>query len=382
MSGGTFTLLATDAETSARRGTLHLAHGPVQTPVFMPVGTQATVKTLHPAELRALGAEIILSNTYHLDLRPGADVISRFGGLHPFMAWDRCLLTDSGGFQVWSLAKLRRIHEQGVTFKNHLDGAEATLTPERSMEIQAVLGSDIAMAFDECPPWPCERAYAEESTARTTRWATRCRAWTGTNRPQASTQAGPQHHFGIVQGSVWQDLRERSAHDLVQLDFDGYAIGGVSVGEPEAEMFRAVDHAVPHLPAHKPRYAMGLGTPPQMLEMIARGVDMFDCVHPTRAARHGQAFTPEGTLNLRNARFEHDPQPLYPETCPHVLPFSRAYLRHLLKAGELLALRLLTLNNLHFLLTLMAESRTAIAEGRFGEFKTAFIARYTAGTAG
>ncbi len=373
-----FSVLHRDPGCAARRGRLVLPHGVVETPQFMPVGTQGTVKTLHPAELEQLGASIVLGNTYHLFLRPGAEVIARFGGLHDFMAWPRPLLTDSGGFQVWSLARLRRISEEGVRFQNHLNGSPMFLSPERSLEIQAGLGSDIAMAFDECPPWPCERRYAEESTALTSRWAARCREWIDRHQPMASHGRGRQLHFGIVQGSVFADLRERSARELVALGFDGYAIGGVSVGEPEAEMLRAVGHSTPFLPEDKPRYAMGLGTPPQILEMVARGVDLFDCVHPTRAARHGQAFTPDGPLNLRNARFEHDTAPLHPETAPAVLPFSRAYLRHLVKAGEILALRLLTLNNLHFYLDLMRQARAAIAQGRFPEFKDEAIARYRA----
>lgn len=278
-----FTLQATDG--SARAGTLTLPHGEVKTPVFMPVGTQGSVKTLHPAELEELGAQIILGNTYHLWLRPGHELIQKMGGLHDFTTWQKPMLTDSGGFQVWSLAKTRKITEEGVRFQSHLDGSTMMLTPELSMEIQAALGSDIAMLFDECPPYPCDEKYAEKSLALTTRWAKRCKDWITAENPQ--TAGKPQHHFGIVQGSIYANLRERSARELVELDFDGYAIGGVSVGEPEEEMFRAIDNAVPFLPADKPRYAMGLGTPPQILEMIGRGIDMFDCVMPTRIARHG-----------------------------------------------------------------------------------------------
>lgn len=373
-----FSLLQTDATTRARRGRLTLPHGEVETPVFMPVGTQGTVKTLHPDDLRGLGAQIILGNTYHLFLRPGIDVLRSQGGLHSFSTWDRCLLTDSGGFQVWSLAKLRKISEEGVHFQNHLNGAPMFLSPETSMEIQGVLGSDIAMVFDECPPYPCDRAYAEKSTDLTTRWAQRCRQWIDTHQPQAGGGLGRQHHFAIVQGSTFADLRERSARALVDLGFDGFAVGGVSVGEPEEEMLRAIEHAVPFLPEDKPRYAMGLGTPPQILHMVARGVDMFDCVHPTRAARHGLAFTADGPVNIKNARFEHDPSPLHPDTDPGVLPFSRAYLRHLFKAGEILALRLLSRHNLHYYLGLMAQARKAIEEQRFGEFMSTTIARYEA----
>jgi queuine tRNA-ribosyltransferase len=370
-----FQVLARDPSCQARRGRMELAHGTVETPIFMPVGTQGTVKTLHPDELELLGAQIILGNTYHLWLRPGPEVIKELGGLHKFATWDRPMLTDSGGFQVWSLAKLRKITEEGVRFQNHLDGSRMMLTPELSMEIQAALGSDIAMLFDECPPYPCERKYAETSLGLTTRWAKRCKDWIETNRPASGT--GIQRHFGIVQGSIWADLREKSARELVELDFDGYAIGGVSVGEPEEEMMRAVEHSVPFLPETKPRYAMGLGTPPQILEMIGRGVDMFDCVMPTRVARHGQAFTLDGPIHIKNLAFERDPRPLCESAHPHVARFSRAYIRHLFRAGEILALRLLSFHNLHFFLRLAANAREAISEGKFLEFKESFIRRYT-----
>jgi queuine tRNA-ribosyltransferase len=287
------------------------------------------------------------------------------------MAWDRPILTDSGGFQVFSLAKLRKITEEGVRFQNHLDGSPAFLSPERSMEIQARLGSDIVMAFDECPPWPCERERAAQSLALTLRWARRCRKWWDTapfERPLL---------FGIVQGSAYDDLRRESAEALVQIDFDGYAIGGVSVGEPEPEMMRAVDAAEPWLPSDKPRYAMGLGTPPQMLEMVARGVDMFDCVLPTRLARNGTAFTRAGTLNLKNAPFARDERPIEEGcACPCCTQFTRAYLRHLIKAGEILGMRLITLHNLHFYLDLLRSARAAIIAGTFPHFRTHFVARY------
>jgi queuine tRNA-ribosyltransferase len=370
-----FQVLSRDPSSLARRGRMELAHGTVETPIFMPVGTQGSVKTLHPEEVELLGAQIILGNTYHLWLRPGHEVIRELGGLHDFTTWQRPMLTDSGGFQVWSLAKLRKITEEGVRFQNHLDGSKMMLTPELSMEIQAALGSDIAMLFDECPPYPCERAYAEKSLALTTRWAKRCKDWIETNRPTSGS--GIQRHFGIVQGSVWADLRERSARELVDLGFDGYAIGGVSVGEPELEMMRAVEHSVPFLPEDKPRYAMGLGTPPQILEMIARGVDMFDCVMPTRVARHGQAFTLDGPIHIKNLIFERDQRPLCESAHPHVARFSRAYIRHLFRAGEILALRLLSFHNLHFFLRLTAQAREAISEGNFLEFKESFIRRYT-----
>lgn len=378
-----FELLATDPETRARRGRLTTAHGVIETPVFMPVGTQGSVKTLHPDELRLLDTEIILGNTYHLWLRPGEQIIHELGGLHGFTTWDRPILTDSGGFQVWSLAKIRKITEEGVRFQNHLDGSAMLLSPEKSMEIQATLGSDIAMLFDECPPYPCERDYAENSTALTTRWAERCKTWHQANAadflPQGNRHLPASRRqllFGIVQGSTFADLREQSARDLAALGFDGYAIGGVSVGEPEEEMFRAIDNAEPFLPADKPRYAMGLGTPPQMLEMIGRGIDMFDCVHPTRSARHGLAFTPDGPIHIKNAAFERDPAPLTENCHPHLASFSRAYLRHLFKAGEMLALRLLSFHNLDFYLRLMRGARNAIESGTFSHFKAAFCERY------
>lgn len=365
-----FELLQTDTATLARRGRLTTAHGVVETPTFMPVGTQGTVKTVHPAELEALGADIILGNTYHLFLRPGPEVIRRLGGLHAFSNWHRPILTDSGGFQVYSLAKLRRITDEGVHFQSHLDGASLFIGPEESMEIQAALGSDIAMLFDECPPWPCERSEAERSLDRTLLWARRCREWIGRSAPPG------QLHFGIVQGSVHADLREKCARALVDLDLPGYAVGGVSVGEPEDEMLRAVENSVPHLPAAKPRYAMGLGTPPQLLEMVARGVDLFDCVMPTRLARHGTALTADGPVNLKNARFREDPSPIDGRTAPLCQGFSRAYLHHLLKAGEMLGLRLISLHNLFFYLDLMARARAAIEGGEFDAFRNETIARY------
>ncbi len=369
-----FSLLSTDPASSARLGRLVLAHGTVDTPIFMPVGTQGSVKTLHPAELDLLGAQIILGNTYHLWLRPGHELIREMGGLHGFTTWQKPMLTDSGGFQVWSLAKLRKITEEGVHFQNHLDGMRMLLTPELSMEIQAALGSDIAMLFDECPPYPCEVAYAAKSLALTTRWARRCKDWVSSNEPRSGD--GRQRHFGIVQGSVFAELREQSARELVDLDFDGYAVGGVSVGEPEPEMFRAIENAVPFLPQDKPRYAMGLGSPPQILEMIARGVDMFDCVMPTRVARHGVAFTLDGPLHIKNLIYAKDPRPLCESSHPHVAGFSRSYIRHLFRAGEILALRLLSFHNLHFYLRLVAGAREAIAIGAFSDYKDSFIRRY------
>jgi queuine tRNA-ribosyltransferase len=361
---------------SARAGTLTLPHGKVHTPIFMPVGTQGSVKTLHPTELEELGAQIILGNTYHLWLRPGDELIREMGGLHDFTTWQKPILTDSGGFQVWSLAKMRKITEEGVRFQSHLDGSKMMLSPEKSMEIQAALGSDIAMLFDECPPYPCDEKYAATSLALTTRWAKRCKQWITENQPL--TTGLPQNHFGIVQGSIYADLREQSARELVELDFDGYAVGGVSVGEPEVEMFRAIDNAVPFLPANKPRYAMGLGTPPQILEMISRGVDMFDCVMPTRMARHGVAFTLDGPIHIKNLVHAKDPRPICESSHPHVSRFSRSYIRHLFRAGEMLALRLLSFHNLHFYLSLTRHAREAIANGTFQTYKNTFIQRYNA----
>src|SRR6266498_577961 len=319
-----FERLAIDRHSNARRGRLTTAHGQIETPAFMPVGTQGSVKGVSPRELRELNAQIVLGNTYHLFVRPGLAVIKHFGGLHNFMNWDGPILTDSGGYQIFSLAKLRKITEEGVEFQNHLDGAQAFISPEIAMEIQMLLGSDIAMALDECVPYPCEYDYAAQSADMTARWAKRCKAVASavlSGESSASLPGAPdalrtahsiarQLLFGIVQGGTFEDLRKKSAQQIVELDFDGYAIGGVSVGEPEEEMMRAVESAEPFLPADRPRYAMGLGTPPQMLEMVARGMDMFDCVLPTRLARNGTAFTAAGTLNLKNAEFALDTRPI------------------------------------------------------------------------
>ena len=383
-----FQIHHTCPDTSARTGTLTTAHGDIPTPIFMPVGTQGMVKTLSPDELvDIVDAKIILGNTYHLYLRPGLDVIRQMGGLHQFTTWDKPILTDSGGFQVWSLAKLRKITEKGVEFANHLDGAKTMLTPELSMEIQATLGSDIAMLFDECPPYPCEEKYASDSLSRTSRWAQRCKDWHVSNAHkhvpwQLDTENSKlkthQHQliFGIVQGSTFAELREQSAKELVEIGFDGYAIGGISVGEPEHEMIRAIENAVPFLPSDKPRYAMGLGTPPQMLEMIARGVDMFDCVMPTRVARHGLAYTEDGPIHIKNKEFEFDARPLDENTHPYLQKYSRSFIRHLFRSREMLSLRLLSLHNLHFYLRLMRQARETIADGTFDTFKNNFIQRY------
>jgi queuine tRNA-ribosyltransferase len=338
----------------------------------MPVGTQGTVKAVSPAELHELGAQVILGNTYHLHVRPGEKVIARQGGLHKFMGWPHPILTDSGGFQVFSLARLRKITEEGVHFQNHLDGAPTLLGPERSMEIQRDLDSDIVMAFDECPPHPCTYEDASRSLELTLRWAARSKTWWTRQEMEDRPLV-----FGIVQGSSYPALRERSVSGLVDIGFDGYAIGGVSVGEPEAEMMRAVESAEVLLPADQARYAMGLGTPPQMIEMIARGVDMFDCVLPTRVARNGTAFTRRRCLSLKNAAFAEDPGAIEEGCqCYACRNFSRSYIRHLIKAEEILGLRLVTLHNLHFYLNLLRAARSSILEGRFAEFRREFVSNY------
>ncbi len=368
---GAFEILARDPQTPARLGRLHTAHGIVETPIFMPVGTQATVKCMTPDELRELKAQIILSNTYHLVIRPGTDLIAKAGGLHKFMNWDGPILTDSGGYQVFSLAKLRKISKDGVEFQSHVDGATLFLGPRESMAAQAALGSDIVMAFDECPHWPCDREYACSSLELTLQWAARCRE---------QQLSDGQLLFGIVQGSVFPDLRERSARELVALGFDGYAIGGVSVGEPPAEMVRQVEMTVPFLPQDRPRYLMGVGTPPQILEMIARGVDMFDCVLPTRVARNGTIFTARGTYAIKNAQYREDFGPLEEGCeCYACRNFTRAYIRHLFRTSEILGLRLMTWHNLHLYLGTLRRAREAIAAGSFEEFQREFTATYTEG---
>jgi queuine tRNA-ribosyltransferase len=370
---GHYEVLSVDPASGARRGRLRTRRGVIETPVFMPVGTQGTVKAVSPRELRELRAQIILGNTYHLFVRPGLEVIRKLGGLHNFMAWDGPILTDSGGFQVFSLAKLRKITPEGVHFQNHLDGTPCFIGPETSMEIQHTLGSDIVMAFDECPPHPCTHGEAARSLELTLGWERRCLDWWAARRDE-----GPRPLlFGIVQGSSHADLREKSARALVAMGWDGYAVGGVSVGEPEPEMMAAVEYAVPHLPADRPRYAMGLGTPPQLVELVARGIDMFDCVLPTRVARNGTAFTASGSLNLKNACFTLDDGPIEKGCGCHACAyFSRAYIRHLVKAEEILGLRLITLHNLHFYLELMAKVRLALEEGTFGDFRREFVRGY------
>lgn len=357
----TFSLLARSGR--ARAGLLRLDHGEVATPIFMPVGTQGTVKAVTPDELHGLGAEIILGNTYHLWQRPGVEVVAQLGGLHSFIRWDRPILTDSGGFQVFSLRTISRISEEGVDFRSHVDGALLHLTPEVSMEVQARLGSDIAMAFDHCPPADAPRELIVEAMERTTRWAARSLV--------APRYAAPgQRRFGIVQGGTHLDLRRRHIEEICALGFDGYALGGLAVGETPDETWRVMHEVADELPADRPRYVMGIGTPRDLLEAIAAGVDMFDCVMPTRNARNGQLFTAEGKLTIANARYKNDPLPPDVECgCPTCRGgFSRAYLRHLFQAGEILYSRLATLHNLHFYLALVRSARAAILEDRFDAF--------------
>ena len=353
-----FELLKTDTTTKARLGKLTTAHGVVDTPVYMPVGTQASVKAMDPRELLECGTQIILGNTYHLNIRPGLEVITAAGGLHKFMNWQLPILTDSGGFQVFSLAKIRKVKEHGVEFRSHLDGSLLFIGPKESMEIQRVLGSDIAMVFDECPPHDAPAKEQRLAVERTIRWARECRT---------QPRADGQKVFGIVQGGNNPALREQCAKALVEMDFDGYAIGGVSVGEPEPEMLQAIEFSVPHLPENKSRYAMGLGTPAQMLELIARGVDMFDCVLPTRVARNGTAYTRRGALGIKGGSYKMDFRPIEEDcdcfACKH---FTRAYLRHLLKANEILGLRMLSVHNTHMYLKVMADARAHLAAGTFG----------------
>lgn len=365
----TYELIKTCKQTGARLGRLHTPHGTVDTPVFMPVGTLATVKAMSPEELAEMGAHIILSNTYHLLLRPGHDVVKQGGGLHRFMNWGRTILTDSGGFQVFSLSAIRAITEEGVAFRSHISGEPLFLSPEKSIEVQNALGADIIMAFDECPPYPADKSYVEDSLERTTRWAERCL--------KAHTRPDEQALFGIVQGGMYKDLRERSARDLISLGFPGYAVGGLSVGEPKAMMYEALEWTTPLLPAGKPRYLMGVGSPDALIEGVIRGIDMFDCVLPTRIARNGTTMTSEGRLVVRNAKFARDFRPLDPAcdcyTCRH---YTRAYIRHLIKSGEILGIRLTTYHNLYFLLRLMENVRKAIQDDCLQDFRDEFFAQY------
>ena len=363
-----YSLLTKDPLSSARLGIFSTMHGTVKTPVFMPVGTQATVKTLSPGDLTDVGAEIILANTYHLFLRPGQDLIHELGGIQRFMAWDKPVLTDSGGFQVFSLAELRRITEEGVIFQSHIDGgAKHFITPEYAVEIQEALGADIIMAFDECIPYPATKDYALESLERTIRWAKRCQ--------MAKRETG-QALFGIVQGGMYPDLRKQCADALVNIEFDGYALGGLSVGETKPMMYEMIESSVPCLPENKPRYLMGVGTPEDLVEGVDRGIDMFDCVMPTRNARNGTFFTSTGKVVIRNAQYEHDKEPIDSEcSCYTCRNFTRAYLRHLFNAGEVLALRLGTIHNLFFYLELMRNIRKSIEDGAYRDFKRQFLAK-------
>jgi len=363
-----FELLRTDAQTKARLGRLTTRHGVVDTPVFMSVGTQGSVKALDPRELHEMDTQIILGNTYHLNLRPGMDIIRAAGGLHQFINWHKPILTDSGGFQVFSLARIRKVKTHGVEFRSHLDGSPLFLGPKEAMEIQRTLGSDIAMVFDECPPHDAPAKEQRLAVERTIRWAKECR-----EQPRADGQL----IFGICQGGSNPELREQCAKAIVALDFDGYAIGGVSVGEPEPEMMKAVELAEPHLPAHKARYAMGLGTPAQMVELVARGVDMFDCVLPTRVARNGTAFTRRGQFGLKGGAYKADFRPIEEGcACFACRNFTRAYLRHLLNVNEILGLRMVSLHNTHLYVKLMADVRAALAAGTFAEFYREFIANF------
>ena len=367
-----YELLATDG--AARRGRVHARHGSIETPTFMPVGTYGTVKAMTPEELESIGADIILGNTFHLMLRPGPEVVAAHGGLHGFMHWRRPILTDSGGFQVFSLEKLRKITEEGVRFKSPVDGSDVRLTPEDSMDVQRALGSDIAMAFDDCTPFPATHEQAEASMQRSMRWAARSHA--RYYRTDEAGRSAPGDLFGIVQGGMYLDLRRESLAALSALDFPGLAIGGLAVGEPEPERLKVLEEIVPLLPVDKPRYLMGVGRPEDIVQAVLRGVDMFDCVMPTRHARNGHLFTSEGIVNIRNARHQGDTGPLDPKcSCYTCQNYSRAYLRHLDKCNEILGSRLNTLHNLHFYLSLMKDLRAAIEQGRLAGFAGDFLAR-------
>lgn len=365
----TFEVIKVDSKTKARAGVLHTPHGDIETPVFMPVGTQGTIKAVKPDAVKDMGAGIILGNTYHLYLRPGHKLVEAAGGLHKFMNWDRAILTDSGGFQVFSLGKLRKISEDGVRFRSHIDGSEHFISPEKSMEIQNSLGSDIIMAFDECVSYPADKKYVQESVGLTARWLKRCKEYHKNTEKQSL--------FGIMQGGCYKDLRYESAMQIVELDLPGYAIGGLSVGEPKDVMLEVLDYCVDFLPADKPRYLMGVGTPDYLLESAERGVDMCDCVIPTRLARHGMAMTSQGKLNIKNAKFEKDFTPLDPScTCPTCRNYTRSYLRHLYKANEILSATLISEHNIFFLLNLMRQAREAILNDEFSDFKRRLYSDY------
>ena len=364
-----FELIKEDKYTKARLGRFHTPHGTVETPVFMPVGTRATVKAMTPEEVKDLGAQIILSNTYHLYLRPGHELIRDAGGLHEFMNWHGPILTDSGGFQVFSLGDLRKITEEGVEFRSHIDGSKHFIGPEKSMEIQNALGSDIMMCFDECTPYPATYEYVKQSMERTTRWAKRCKDYHKNTDKQAL--------FGIVQGGMHKDLREKSANDLIAMDFPGYAIGGLSVGEPMEMMCDMLDFTTPLLPKDKPRYNMGIGTPDYLFESVLRGIDMADCVLPTRIARNGTLLTSQGRLVIRNAKYKEDFSPLDSECdCYACTNYSRAYVRHLFNVDEILGARLATIHNLYFLIKLMENIREAIKDDRLLEYRDEFYRKY------
>lgn len=369
MDAVTFKLKKTSNTGNARRGTVTTPHGSFETPVFMPVGTAGTVKSMKPEDVSDLGADIILSNTYHLYLRPGAEVIKEAGGLHKFMNWDKSILTDSGGFQVFSLGDIRKITEEGVEFRSHLDGSKHMLTPEKSMEVQNDLGSDIIMAFDECAPYPAEKDYVKKSMEMTTRWLKRCK--------EAHKNTEKQSLFGIMQGGMHGDLRKESAKQIVDLDLPGYAIGGLSVGEPKGMMYEVLDKSVDSLPKDKPRYLMGVGSPDCLFEGVDRGVDMFDCVLPTRIARNGTAMTSSGSINIKNAQYEKDFDTLDPECdCYTCRNYSKAYLRHLYKSNEILSSVLLTTHNIRFLIKTMEDIRESIDNDTFKEHKKNFFSKY------
>lgn len=356
-------------ESGARLGRLHTPHGVIDTPVFMPVGTQATVKAMTPEELKSIGAQIILSNTYHLYLRPGEKLVEKAGGLHGFMNWDRAILTDSGGFQVFSLSDLRDITEEGVTFKSHIDGSKHFISPEKAIEIENALGADIIMAFDECPPYPADYDYSKQSTLRTIRWAERCK--------NAHKNTEKQALFGIIQGGMYKDLRQEAVREMTKLDFPGYSVGGLSIGEPKPIMYDVLDWTVPLMPENKPRYLMGVGSPDCLIEGVIRGIDMFDCVLQTRIARNGTVFTSNGKLVIKNAKYAEDFRPLDEECdCYACQNYSRAYIRHLFKAQEILGARLTTIHNLRFTIKLMEQIREAIKNDSLLKFRDEFFNKY------
>ncbi|MEI6437620.1 MAG: tRNA guanosine(34) transglycosylase Tgt [Candidatus Omnitrophota bacterium] len=368
-----YTFLKGSSGTAARRGVVRTAHGDIQAPFFMPVGTKATVKTLSQEDLREVGSEVELSNTYHLFLRPGCDIIEKAGGLHKFMSWERAILTDSGGYQVFSLTDWRKLSDHGVEFKSHLDGDKHMLTPESVMDIQRILGSDMVMPLDECSPYPCEYGPAEQAVRRTTLWLKR----TKEQFEKTGMRGRGQRLFCIIQGSVYRDLRERSARELLAVDTDGCAIGGVSVGETVKEMFEVLDWVMPMMPQHKPRYFMGIGMPDQIVKAVGMGIDMFDTVIPTRYGRYGTCFSDRGQIVIRNGQYKEDFGPLDPECdCPTCKNYSRAYIRHLFNAGEVLGLRLAAYHNIYYYVNLLRRIREAIDQDRYSQFSAEFLAKY------